>query len=35
MVNNNIKFHEYAVDYNTINNIYKDLFRKNGEIIQI
>ena len=35
MVNNDIEFHEYAVDYNTINKIYKDFFRKNGEIIHI
>ena len=34
MVNNDIEFHEYAVDYNTINNIYKDFFRKNDKIIQ-
>ena len=27
LVNNDINFHEYTVDYNTINAIYRDLFR--------
>ena len=27
MIKNDIDFHEYAVDYNTINDIYRDLFR--------
>ena len=35
MINNNIEFHEYAVDYNTVNKIYKDFFRENGEIVHI
>ncbi len=27
MVSNDIDFHEYEVDYNTVNSIYRDLFR--------
>ena len=27
MVNNDIDFHDYQVDYNTVNSIYRDLFR--------
>ena len=27
MINNNIEFYEYTVDYNTINTIYRDLFK--------
>ena len=32
---NNVDFHEYKVDYNTVNKIYKDFFRENGKIVQI
>ena len=35
MVINNIEFSEYPVDYNTINNIYRDLFRNNGKLVTI
>ena len=27
MVSNDIDFHEYPVDYNTINHIYRDLLK--------
>jgi hypothetical protein len=30
MVNNDIDFHEYPVDYNTVNAMYRDLFRSNN-----
>ena len=33
MINNNIEFHEYTVNYNTINNVYRDFFRENGKIV--
>ncbi len=32
---NNVDFHEYKVDYNTVNKIYKDFFRENGKIVRI
>ena len=35
MIKNDIEFHEYAVNYNTINNIYRDFFRENGKIVSI